>query len=151
MSAQTVWNRICSYRESQASTINTKYGYDLSKVILTLSTYPERDAYHGHASGKSHEPENAGTKAMLDAAIKWLMDRVPASVETQRSGPDPVRRAQGQNLEAALLAAIPFAEAGASIAGVRDALNALDPNWKNRSSVKAKYNILAGFLRKPLV
>ena len=76
------------------------------------------------------------------------MDRVPASVETHRSGPDPVRRAQGQNLEAALLAAIPFAEAGASTSGVRDALNALDPNWKDRKSVKAKYNILAGFLKK---
>jgi hypothetical protein len=152
MSAQRVWNRICAYRKSQADTIEAKYGQSaLKKILVVLSDYPDIEAYHGHEKGKAGFDENAGLTAQLDKAIKWLMERVPATVETEKRGPDPVKKALGEKAEAILLAMIPEPGPKAKMGDLSIRLAVIDPLWTTKRNVKGKYNILAKSLNKALV
>ena len=139
MTALNVWKCILIYRSDSAKQILKLYGQKKNAIVGVLGNYGGKGSYHGHAKGKSGDPEAPDATAHLNTAVAYLLNNVPKQDTGQSSskGPDKAKKGASQDATARLLALI----AGEQNMGkLKLALTAENPDWEKNRLAKAAYD-----------
>lgn len=90
--AANVWACLQAYMHDAAKGIDRDYSFNEAKIIETLEGYGNKNAYHGHQSGKPGDEIAPETKTNLTAALKYLRDHKPAKDADDEKPPKPEKR-----------------------------------------------------------
>jgi hypothetical protein len=145
MSAQSVWNCICSYNSNSATEILKAYSYNTATIIQVLGNYPDKDEYHGHESGQGGDGEHQGAATKRANAIQFLLSNVPETpppTTNTRSAPNHAKKKANEDMMWDLLGIISGAQERGfdkTMPQLEEALTKKDSHWRENRKVSERF------------